>query len=326
MLAVIFGAERFQTYVYGRSFTIKSDHKPLESISQKNLADMPAHLQCMLLHLQGYDYTIHFCPGKEMALPNTLSWFSPYPGLCIWLDIVIHHACLSPERKEAYQQAFVSDPEMCTLTNMIITGWPDDIKVVPCPLCPYWQHQEILTIEDCPTLRSPHHPYIRKGEDATATPPVPSRNHQSPVVCSWMCLLAGHKQGHRRSSLGMWDLHSVPGPEFCSTPHSDANSILPMADVCHRHLHLGRNWLPDMWWLQRWSSSDIFHLTRATLSKLSHCSKRCSQSTEFPKYSALTTALSMQVHSSLSSAPLGVSHMRPQGLTTHNWMDSLRHV
>ena len=29
MLAVVFGAERFRTYVYGTSFTIESDHKPL---------------------------------------------------------------------------------------------------------------------------------------------------------------------------------------------------------------------------------------------------------------------------------------------------------
>ena len=62
MLAAIFGAERFQMYVYGRSFTIESDHKPLEAISQKNLADMPICLQCMLLHLQGYDCTIHYHP------------------------------------------------------------------------------------------------------------------------------------------------------------------------------------------------------------------------------------------------------------------------
>ena len=32
--------------------------------------------------------------------------------------------------------------------DIIITGWPDDIKVVPHPLCPYWQHHETLTIED----------------------------------------------------------------------------------------------------------------------------------------------------------------------------------
>ena len=120
MLAVIFGVERFQTYVYGRSFTTESGHKPLESISQKNLADMPAHLQCMLLCLQGYNYTIHYDPDKEMALPDTLFWFSPCPGLNILLNITIHHACMSPERKEAFQQAFVSDHKMHTLANMII--------------------------------------------------------------------------------------------------------------------------------------------------------------------------------------------------------------
>ena len=136
MLTVIFGAERFRTYVYGRSFTIKSDHKPLESISQKNLADTPAQLQCMLLCLQGY--IICYCPSKEIALPYALSHFSPHPGPDIPLDIAIHHACLSPGQKEAFQQAFMSDAEMHVLADIIIIGWPDDIKDVPCPLCPYW--------------------------------------------------------------------------------------------------------------------------------------------------------------------------------------------
>ena len=95
VLAVAFGAERFRTYTYGRTFTIESDHKPLESISQKNLADMPAQLQCMLLCLQEYDYIIHYHPSKDIALPDTLSHFSPCPGLDIPLDIAIHHACLS---------------------------------------------------------------------------------------------------------------------------------------------------------------------------------------------------------------------------------------
>ena len=131
MLAVVLGVERFQMYVYSRSFTMESDHKPLVSISQKNLADMPVHLQCMLLHLQGYDYTIHYHPSKEMALSDTLSQFSPHPGPNLPLDITIYHAQLSPERNEAFQQAFVSNPKMCTLADMIITSWPDNIKAVP---------------------------------------------------------------------------------------------------------------------------------------------------------------------------------------------------
>ena len=83
-----------------------------------------------------------------MALPDTVSQFSPCPGPDILLDIAIHHAHLSPEKKEAFQQAFVSNPEMHDLADMIITGWPNDIKAVPHPLCPYWQHWETLTIED----------------------------------------------------------------------------------------------------------------------------------------------------------------------------------
>ena len=73
MLAAVFGVERFHTYVYGQSFTIESDHKPLESISRKNLADTPAWLQCMMFCLQGYNFTIHYHPGKEMVIPDILS-------------------------------------------------------------------------------------------------------------------------------------------------------------------------------------------------------------------------------------------------------------
>ena len=148
MLAAVFRTERFHTYVYGWSFTIESDHNPLESISRKNLADTPAWLQCMMLHLQGYDFTIRYCPGKEMVIPDTLSHFSPRPWPGLPLDITIHHAHITPDCKEAFQQAFVNDPEMQALADLIITGWPEDIKEVPCPLRPYWQHQETLTIED----------------------------------------------------------------------------------------------------------------------------------------------------------------------------------
>ena len=136
MLAAIFRVERFHTYVYGWSFMIKSDHKPLESISRKNLAGTPAWLQSMMLCLQGINFTICYHPGKEMVIPDTLSPFSPWPGPNLLLDIAIHHACIMPDHKEAFQQAFINDLEMRALADLIITGWPEDIKEVPHPLCP----------------------------------------------------------------------------------------------------------------------------------------------------------------------------------------------
>ena len=148
MLAVVFRAEWFRTYVYGRPFTTESDHKPLESITNKSLADTPAHLQHMLLCLQGYDYVLHYCSGKEMALPDTLSHFKPKSGPEIALDITIHCACLSLVQKEALQLAFDMDVEMHALADIIHSGWLDDTKEVPHPLCPYWQHCESLTFQD----------------------------------------------------------------------------------------------------------------------------------------------------------------------------------
>ena len=154
---------------------------------------MPAHLQCMLLHLQGYDYTIHYCPSKEMVLPDTFSQFSPHPGPNILLDIAIHHACLSPERKEAFQQAFVINPEMHTLTDMIITGGQmTSMWFITCYAHTGNIRRPSPSKMALSCMEKPSSSLHQKGEDATATPPVPSRNHQSPVVHGWMCLLARH--------------------------------------------------------------------------------------------------------------------------------------
>ena len=70
LLTCVFGAEQFHTYVFGHAFTIESDHKPLEQIIVKNLADTPVHLQRMLLWLQNYDITINYWPGKEILVAD----------------------------------------------------------------------------------------------------------------------------------------------------------------------------------------------------------------------------------------------------------------
>ena len=165
---------------------------------------MPAWLQCMMLCLQGYNLTIHYCPGKELVIPDTLCQFSPWPGPNFPLDIVIYHACITPNHKEAFQQTFINDPEMRALANLIITGWPEDIKEVPRPLCPYWQHRETLTVKDGLVLQ---------GEALIIPPAERERvlhqlhqfhqritNNKVTVACMWKFLLARHQQGHQRSS------------------------------------------------------------------------------------------------------------------------------
>ena len=73
LLAIVFACQHFSTYLLGRSFVAESDHKPLEMIAMKNLANVPPRLQRMLLELQRYDVTIKYRPGKEMQLADALS-------------------------------------------------------------------------------------------------------------------------------------------------------------------------------------------------------------------------------------------------------------
>ena len=67
-LAVVFGVTEFKRYVFGREFTITTDHKPLLGLfgEGKPIPVMAsARMQQWALTLQGYRYKLIFVPGKE---------------------------------------------------------------------------------------------------------------------------------------------------------------------------------------------------------------------------------------------------------------------
>ena len=90
--------------------------------------------------------------------------------------------------------SLLNDPEMQALADLIITGWPEDIKEVPRPLHPYWQHRETPTVEDGLVLRG----------EALIIPPAerertlhqlhqfPPGNNKVTVARMWKFLLAQH--------------------------------------------------------------------------------------------------------------------------------------
>ena len=64
LLAIVFACERFDQYVYGRSVTVESDHKPLEQIGTKPFQEIPKRLQRMYLRLQKYDVKITYAQKR----------------------------------------------------------------------------------------------------------------------------------------------------------------------------------------------------------------------------------------------------------------------
>ncbi|KAK7901535.1 hypothetical protein WMY93_018304 [Mugilogobius chulae] len=75
-LAVIFGVEKFHKYLYGRNFTIYTDHKPLIFLfnEKKPIPQMGSpRVQRWAVKLSAYKYNIVYKPGKHHANADALS-------------------------------------------------------------------------------------------------------------------------------------------------------------------------------------------------------------------------------------------------------------
>ena len=150
MLACVFGAERFHTYIFGKRFVIKSDHKPLTAISKKNLTAAPPRLQRMLMRLQHYDYIIDYVPGTDVPLADCLSRArqTTHKSEHIELDVHVCHVQHSQERLLRLREATASDPETSELKNVIVTGFPDRSGDLSRRIRHYWSYRDELSIDD----------------------------------------------------------------------------------------------------------------------------------------------------------------------------------
>ncbi|XP_047484153.1 uncharacterized protein K02A2.6-like [Penaeus chinensis] len=148
LLAVVFGCERFHTYVYGKAFLVESDHKPLEMIQLKNLTATPPRLQRMLMRLQHYDVTIRYKPGKDLLLADGLSCLPSTDNQHIGLDRQINFVTFSNEKLVSLRQETSKDVILHGLKDVIIQGWPEKMKDLPRMLQPYWSFRDEISIED----------------------------------------------------------------------------------------------------------------------------------------------------------------------------------
>ena len=63
-LAVLWGCKRFHLYLYGTSFTVLTDHKPLE-ILYTHKGKLSARILKWAIELQSYDFTIKHIKGLD---------------------------------------------------------------------------------------------------------------------------------------------------------------------------------------------------------------------------------------------------------------------
>ncbi len=71
--AIAWAFERLDNYVYGSHVQVYTDHKPLVSISKKQIGDLSIRQQRMFARLMRYDYEINWVSEKLMCGPDALS-------------------------------------------------------------------------------------------------------------------------------------------------------------------------------------------------------------------------------------------------------------
>ena len=73
-LALIFRVKKFHQYLYGRAFTLQTDHEPLMTIfGQKTATLTAARMQRWALILSAYQYNIKYRESSDNANADAMS-------------------------------------------------------------------------------------------------------------------------------------------------------------------------------------------------------------------------------------------------------------
>ena len=155
LLVIVFACQWFSTYLLSRSFIADSDHKPLEMIAMKNLANTPPCLQRMLLELQRYDVTIKYRPEPQMQLADALSRCPARASLEIKLDMRVDYIAFTKPWIEKLKNSIQRDPIPGTVYQLTQQGWLHQRRHVPCLARRYWDFRDELSTDDGLLLKGP---------------------------------------------------------------------------------------------------------------------------------------------------------------------------
>lgn len=153
MLSIVFGCKKFHNYVYGRHFTVESDHKPLVSIMEKPLCAIPSsRLQRLRIKLLPYELKLTYLPGKYMYIADVLSRFckktiDPHE-LEEDLTGYVHTINLSERRKQHLIAATQNDPILGKFLEIYHKGWPNSRKGLHENLRFLWKYKNELYVEN----------------------------------------------------------------------------------------------------------------------------------------------------------------------------------
>ena len=130
----MFGLKRFHLYMYGRHFTILTDHKPLERIFGPKTAILPLaamRLERWVIIIAAFNYSIKFVSSKQSVVADALSRL-PLPSTAGGESAFFKFEerlvdCLPITHKEISHATRV-DPVLSRVLEFVKSVWPQHIK------------------------------------------------------------------------------------------------------------------------------------------------------------------------------------------------------
>ena len=158
-LSLVFGVRKFHQYLYGRPFTLYTDHQPLTTIFGPKRGVPPlaaARMQCWALILSAYDYQIQFKPTKAHANADGLSRLpvssASMPSPPSQDNRLPDSDVFSIRQIEALPMTHIQlraatrrDPLLSRVLLYTQRGWPLD---VPESMKPYYHRRDELSLEN----------------------------------------------------------------------------------------------------------------------------------------------------------------------------------
>lgn len=149
-LAVLWSIERLHQYLYGRPFTVRTDHQCLRQLLTNGVegGSAPCRVIRWATKLLQYNFDVKYIPGKENKVADALSRVpvTSKDSSVELFAVSVHPKSDAPVTLTELRNETDSDDVMQSLKQYILSGWPNRVSKVPECIRPFWNIRNELSI------------------------------------------------------------------------------------------------------------------------------------------------------------------------------------
>ena len=154
-LSCVFGVKKFYAYLFGRKFTLITDHRPLLSLlsgQKPTSVQASARIRRWSLALSMFEYNFQFRNTTAHANADALSRLplkdtTPIVKSPPEIVLLVDHLNSSPITADQIKEATRRDPDLSLILQYVQQGWPHR-DAVERHLMPFYERREELTVHD----------------------------------------------------------------------------------------------------------------------------------------------------------------------------------